>query len=98
MKITPIHVFAKWQVKADELYNALALLDQVAKKSREEEGNLFYTVNQSSTDPNTLILFEGYKNDKALEYHRSSEHFKSIVIEQIVPLLAQREVILTKPL
>ena len=98
MKITPIHVFAKWQVKADELYNALALLDQVAKKSREEEGNLFYTVNQSSTDPNTLILFEGYKNDEALEYHRSSEHFKSIVIEQIVPLLAQREVILTKPL
>ena len=98
MSTQPIHVFAKWQVKEGQLNTVLQLLREVAKKSNREEGNLFYNINQSNSDANTLLLFEGYTNEQALAEHRNSEHFQTLVIGQIVPLLAEREVILATQL
>lgn len=94
----PIYVFAKWQVKEGQTDTVLNLLTAVVKKSTEEEGNLFYKVHQSNSETNTLILFEGYKDEAALAVHRNSEHFQTIVVGQIVPLLENREVILTTQL
>ena len=90
-----IHVFAKWQVKDGEIDTVLALLKEVTLKSTAEEGNLFYNIHQSNTDANTLILAEAYADEAAVAVHRASEHFQAIVIGQIVPLLAEREVTLT---
>jgi autoinducer 2-degrading protein len=90
-----IHVFAKWQVKEGALDTVLTLLKEVTLKSTAEEGNLFYNLHQSNTDPNTLILAEAYKDEAAVAAHRASEHFQTLVLGQIVPLLAEREVILT---
>lgn len=97
MSNQPIHVFAKWQVKEGQLDNVLQLLTEAVKKSREEAGNLFYTVNQSTTDAHTLMLYEGYVNEAAVNEHRNSAHFQETVIGQIVPLLENREVILATP-
>ncbi len=98
MNTTTIHVFAKWQVKEGQTAQVLALLKDAAEASRKEEGNLFYDVHQSINDPRTIILFEGYTDEVALNEHRNSPHFQTIVISQIIPLLESREVILTTPL
>ena len=89
-----IYVYAKWQVKEGKLDSVLQILKEVFKKSSEEEGNLFYKIHQNKSDQNTLILFEGYENESALELHRNSEHYQSLVVKQIIPLLENREVIL----
>ena len=91
----PIYVFAKWQAKEGQLGTVLSLLKEVAAKSTGEEGNLFYKIHQSNTDANTLLLFEGYKDEAALAEHRNSEHFQTLVIGKIIPILEAREVILT---
>lgn len=70
------------------------MMKEVAEQSSREDGNLFYKLHQSQSDRNTLILFEGYKDSEAVEIHRNSEYFKKLVLEQIVPLLESREVIL----
>jgi quinol monooxygenase YgiN len=93
-----ITVFAKWQVKDGQLSAVLNLLSEVAAKSIAEKGNLFYRVHQSNDDANTIILFEGYKNEAALAEHRNSEHFQTLVIKEIVPMLENREVLLTTEL
>lgn len=98
MSNKPIHLFAKWQVKAGHLDTVLSLLTEVAQKSREEEGNLFYRVHQSNSDTNTLMLFEGYKDETALAAHRNSEHFQALVIGKIVSMLENREVVLATEL
>jgi len=98
MSQKPIHAFAKWQVKEGQLDTVLNLLTDVVKKSSQEKGNLFYKVHQSNSEANTLILFEGYKDEAALAEHRNSEHFQTVVVGQIVPLLEAREVIVTTPL
>jgi len=98
MSQQPVYVFAKWQVKEGELSTVLNLLGEVVKKSREEKGNLFYKIHQSNSEANTLILFEGYTDDSAIEEHRNSAHFQNLVIGQIVPKLQHREVILASQL
>ncbi|MCX8523443.1 antibiotic biosynthesis monooxygenase [Chryseobacterium formosus] len=89
-----IYVYAKWQVKEGKLDAVLQIMKEAAQKSSEEKGNLFYKIHQSKTDENTLILFEGYENESAVEIHRNSEHYQNLVVKQIIPLLENREVIL----
>lgn len=92
MSSSPVYIFAKWQINAGEKENVLKLLSDVAAKSVEEAGNIFYKVFQSSTEPDTLLLYEAYKNEEALAEHRNAEYFKQIVIGQIVPKLQHRDV------
>lgn len=94
MEQKPITVFAKWQVKNEYLDTVLNLFTELVDKTRKEEGNLFYTVHQSITEPHTFMLYEAYKDEAAVAAHRASGHFKAIALEQIIPLLQNREVIL----
>jgi len=94
MNQTPVYTFAKWQVKEGQLDIVLKLLAEVAQKSIEEKGNLFYKVHQSNSDANTLILFEGYRDQSAVDEHRNSSYFQQLVIGLIIPNLVNREVIL----
>jgi autoinducer 2-degrading protein len=98
MNKIPVYTFAKWQVKEGQLDTVLNLLAEVAKKSVEEKGNLFYKIHQSNSDPNTLVLFEGYTDASAVEEHRNSIYFQNLVIGQIIPNLENREVILASQL
>jgi len=98
MNQQPVFIFAKWQVQQNQLNTVLNLLTQVSKKSIEEDGNLFYQIHQSTSEENTLMLYEAYKDESALSDHRNSEHFKQIVLTQIVPLLENREVVVAHKL
>lgn len=95
MKSEIITTFAKWQVREGQLENVLSLLQEAVAKSSAENGNLKYQVYQGNENGNTLMLFEEYVDKEALDFHRSSQHFQEIVVQQIVPLLENREVILT---
>lgn len=94
MEQKPITVFAKWQVKDGELDKVLNLFTELVAKTRQEEGNLFYTIHQSITEPNTFMLYEAYKDEAAVAAHRASDHFQAIALAQIIPALQNREVIL----
>ncbi|MBO9567168.1 MAG: antibiotic biosynthesis monooxygenase [Niastella sp.] len=95
---TPIHVFARWKVKEGNMPVVVELLKVVHTRTRQEKGNLFYKIHQSQADANTLILFEGYENEAAQKAHVNAEHFIKVVVEQIVPLLEEREVTLATPI
>ncbi|MDR7127967.1 quinol monooxygenase YgiN [Algoriphagus sp. 4150] len=90
-----VYVFATWKVKQGEIDKVLDLLKTVREESIKEDGNLFYKVHQSNLDANTLVLYEGYINEAAIEEHRNSSHFQELVLGKIVPLLENREIVLT---
>ena len=98
MGMKPVYTFAKWRVKEGHLVAVLDLLADLSEKSTAEEGNLLYKIHQSISDANTLILFEGYKDEAALAAHRSSEHFQTLVTGKIIPLLEDREVVVATQL
>ena len=98
MSKKPVYTFATWRVKEGQLSAVLNLLTDLTAKSTAEEGNLVYEIHQSNSDANTLILFEGYKDESALQEHRNTEHFQTLVIEKIVPLLEYREIVIATQL
>jgi quinol monooxygenase YgiN len=98
MSTTPIHVFARWKIKEGNAPAVLKLLNDLHAKTVSEKGNLFYKIHQSRADSNTLILFEGYTDEVAQKEHINSNHFKELAVEQIIPLLEEREVTLTIPI
>ena len=98
MATTPVHVFARWKVKDGNMATVLKLLEIARSKSLKEKGNLFYMIHQSQADANTLVLFEGYVDAAAQQAHMNASHFKMVIVDQIVPLLEAREVILTTPI
>jgi quinol monooxygenase YgiN len=93
-----VHVFATWKVKEGQLENVLNWLKTVYNETIKEKGNLFYTIHQSNSDANTIILFEGYTNELAVTEHRNSAYFQDLVLGKIVPLLENREIVLATPL
>jgi len=98
MSATPVHVIAKWKIQEGNKQTVLKLLKELHSETIKEKGNLFYMVHQSLADVNTLIIVEGYKNETEQKEHVNSAHFKKFAVEQIIPLLEGREVILATPL
>ena len=91
-------VIGKWKLKDADTSRVLQLLPELADKTRTEKGNLSYTVYQSEDDPGELILLEEYVDAVAVEAHQHSEHYRRIVVTEVIPHLESREVIVVKKL
>jgi quinol monooxygenase YgiN len=91
-------IIAIWKVKVSETQRVLELLPELAAQTRKEEGNLFYSVYQSETDPNEFILHECYADQHAADAHRQSDHYQKIVVGEIVPRLESRTVTIVRKL
>ncbi len=98
MPPTPIYVFARWKINEGNLQAVLKLLGELAAQTRNEKGNLFYKVHQSKADAGTLILFEGYTDEAAQKAHLDSAHFQLLAVNEIIPMLSDREVFITTSL
>ena len=57
---------------------------ELIKKSREEEGNISYSLFEDIKNENILAFIEEWKDMDAIDFHNNTEHFK-----RIVPMLAE---------
>lgn len=74
-----IKIVAKNYVKPECVQAFKDAAKELIEKSRAEEGNIFYTLNVSKNDPNTLVFIEAWKDQAAIEFHNKTEHFISAV-------------------
>lgn len=87
-----IVLVARYQAKVGQGDAVVAAMREMAAFVHQfEPGCLLYQVCRSNDDPDTFLIYEQYANEAALEAHRETLHFQSIVMEQIVPLLERRE-------
>lgn len=52
---------------------------ELIAKSRAEEGNVFYSLNQSTANPQLHCFIECWKDQEAISIHNATEHFTTIV-------------------
>ena len=69
-------ISAKVFIKADKVDNFLTATKNVIEKSRAEEGCISYSLYQDPQDKTVFLFFEEWKNQEAVEFHFSTEHFK----------------------
>jgi quinol monooxygenase YgiN len=73
--------------------------DEVARRLREmaamvqqhEPDCLIYEAHRLQSNPDVFLLYELYRSPEALEAHRTTPHFQSIIEQRVVPLLERRE-------
>jgi quinol monooxygenase YgiN len=78
---------ARMTVREGEEERALELFEQLAAASQQEPGNIHYILNRAVDDPRTFLIYEQYRDEDAFKEHGQTEHFKSIALEQLFPLM-----------
>jgi quinol monooxygenase YgiN len=71
-----ISLIAKIPIKEGKVEEAIAAFKGLMVQVAKEEGTLFYTMNRSQSNSNTLVIMERYKDKAALDAHSSSAYFK----------------------
>lgn len=62
----------------------------LATESRREPGCISYIPHQVEDDPDTIVIYEQYRDSQALEAHRATEHFKKYAIGGIFQKMKDR--------
>ncbi len=66
---------------------AAELIGQLAAATWQEPGNVHWIPHRSVDDPRTFMIYEQYRDEDAFKAHGQTEHFKSIALEQLFPLM-----------
>ena len=64
-------------IKAEKVDEFLAATKELIELSRAEEGCISYTLYQDPHDSTKFFFFEEWKNQAAVDYHFSTEHFQN---------------------
>ncbi|WP_211232600.1 aminoacyl-tRNA hydrolase [Brachyspira alvinipulli] len=90
-----IKIIAKNPVKQENKSKFIETAKELIEKSRKEEGCISYSLYES-TDGKYLTFIEEWKDEKAIESHNNSQHFKSIVPKLGEMLDGEMDVVLYK--
>lgn len=83
---------ARYTVKPGNTDAVLAELEKMKPLVKANEpGCLTYHVNRAREAPDTLLLYEEYADQAALDAHANTPHFKEIIVGKIIPMLEKRE-------
>jgi len=64
-----------WMAKIGRESEVAAIFERLSAESRKEPGCIMYQVHKHKTDPRRFFIYEQYKDDAALEAHRTVPHF-----------------------
>lgn len=84
---------ATYTAKPETAEQVAELLPALAAKSRQEPGNVSYSIARDLERPQVFTIVEVYDDADAFTAHRESAHFASIGKMQVIPLLESRVVV-----
>jgi (4S)-4-hydroxy-5-phosphonooxypentane-2,3-dione isomerase len=87
-----------WMAKIGRESEVAAIFEQLTAESRKEPGCLMYQVHKHKTDPRRFFIYEQYKDDAALEAHRTTPHFLQMAKKDLPKIADRTEGHLFEPL
>jgi quinol monooxygenase YgiN len=82
---------ARMTTREGEEDHAAELIGRLAKASNEEPGSIHYIPHRSTENPRTFMIYEQYRDEAAFEEHGKTEHFQTIALGELFPLMDERE-------
>jgi quinol monooxygenase YgiN len=67
-----------------------ASLQALTSASRQEPGCVNYIAHFLADDPTTILIYEQYADDAALDHHRNTAHFKQHAIGGLYQAMKER--------
>jgi len=78
-----------WVAKTGREAEVAAVFSKLTEESRKEPGCAMYLVHRHRTEPRRFLIYEQYKDEAALEAHRSAPHFLQYAKKEL-PKIADR--------
>jgi quinol monooxygenase YgiN len=87
-----VSIIVRFKFPGEERAEIAETLRALAEASRQEPGCVNYIPHQVEDDPDTVVLYEQYTDDKALAAHRASAHFQKLAIGILFQRMRDRTV------
>ena len=78
-----------WVAKLGKENEVASLFSKLMEESRKEPGCAMYQVHRHRTESRRFFIYEQYKDDAALESHRTAAHFLQYAKKEL-PKVAER--------
>ncbi len=73
----------------DEIHQ---ILRELTRLSRQEDGCVSYIPHVVESDPDTIVIYEQYRDEGAAEFHRSTPHFAKYAVGGLYQHMLERQV------
>ena len=84
-------LIARLTAREGEQDRAAEIIPRLVAASGAEPGNVHYIPHRDPEDPKVFVIYEQYRDKAAFEAHGETEHFKSIALGELFPLMESRE-------
>ncbi|MDQ2925161.1 MAG: antibiotic biosynthesis monooxygenase [Acidobacteriota bacterium] len=68
------------------------ILRELTQASRQEPGCVSYIPHWVESDPSTVLIYEQYRDEAAVEHHRGTPHFASFAVGGLYRKMLDRAV------
>jgi quinol monooxygenase YgiN len=76
--------------RPDDREEIAQVLRELTRLSRQEPGCVSYIPHQVESDPDTILIYEQYKDEAAADAHRASSHFAEYAIGVLYQKMLER--------
>ena len=80
------HIICVVRSKTENREKVKELLLELVEPARQEEGCLYYDINQQTDEPDTFYIVDGWTSEEAIAAHTAHPNVPRVV-EQLLPLL-----------
>lgn len=85
-------------VQAGHEAEAIELFNTMSGYTRSEPGNIMYIVHRSPSEPRRFFLYEQYKDQDAVNAHRSADYFARYITNGLLSVIESRAAEIYEPL
>jgi len=78
--------------RSDDRDDIHRILRELTRLSRLEPGCVTYVPHFVESDPDTIVIYEQYSDQAAVEHHRGSEHFAKFAVGGLYQKMLERNV------
>jgi quinol monooxygenase YgiN len=87
-----VSFIVRFMFAPEERAEVAETLRQLAAASRQEPGCVTYIPHVMEGEPDTVLIYEQYRDQAALDAHRDSEHFKQFAVGGLYQMMKERNV------
>ncbi len=78
--------------RSDDRDEIAQILRELTRLSRQEEGCVSYIPHVVDGNPDTVVIYEQYRDEAAAEFHRATPHFARFAVGGLYQRMLERNV------
>jgi quinol monooxygenase YgiN len=84
-------VVAQWKAAPGQAGRVAEILDRFLPEAQAEPGIRLFQIARGKEDAGRFLFYEVFADEAAFVTHQASAHFKTLILGEALPLLADRQ-------